>query len=89
MYNATIFRVHEDKVIGAFVAEVDSAGKMLRSNSLQFTGLEGSPEYDDMFRRRTSDALYPVMGKQHYSNVFSNGMPSLEWVQKNSIKPIA
>jgi hypothetical protein len=38
-------------VLGVFVAEVNDAGKMLRSNALQFTGFEGTEKYDAYFRR--------------------------------------
>jgi hypothetical protein len=39
------------EVIGCFLAEVDDAGRMLRSNWQQFTGLEGTPKYDAYLRR--------------------------------------
>ena len=52
-YNATVTRIDPDTgdVIGCFLAEVDAAGKMLRSNWLQFTGLEGTLRYDQYVRR--------------------------------------
>jgi hypothetical protein len=43
-YNATVYRIDpatgEER--GVFVAEVDAEGRMLRSNWLQCTGLEGT-----------------------------------------------
>lgn len=51
-YNATVY--HEDaegNPLGVFVAEVDAAGRMLRSNWIQCTGLEGTPKYDEYLRR--------------------------------------
>jgi hypothetical protein len=55
-YNATVERLDAKtgEVLGVFVAEVDDAGKMLRSNSVQFSGLEGTPQYD-AYLRRTGD----------------------------------
>lgn len=52
-YNATIYRLDEDtgKEVGVFLAEVDDEGHMLRSNSVQCTGLEGTPRYDAYLRR--------------------------------------
>jgi hypothetical protein len=34
-----------------FLAQVDAEGRMLRSNAVQFTGLEGTPRYDRYLRR--------------------------------------
>jgi len=52
-YNATVY--HTDaktgQEIGVFVAEVDDEGRMLRSNWIQCTGLEGTPRYDAYLRR--------------------------------------
>jgi hypothetical protein len=39
------------RVIGCFLAEVDDAGRMLPSNWVQFTDLEGTPKYDAYVRR--------------------------------------
>jgi hypothetical protein len=52
-YNATVRRLDAltGQELGLFVAEVDDAGRMLRSNYLQFTGLEGTPRYDEYLRR--------------------------------------
>jgi hypothetical protein len=51
-YNATVYRLDEQgNEVGVFVAEVDGEGRMLRSNWLQFTGLEGAPRYDAYLRR--------------------------------------
>ncbi len=52
-YNATVRRLDAltGRELGLFVAEVDEAGRMLRSNYLQFTGLEGTPRYDEYLRR--------------------------------------
>jgi hypothetical protein len=51
-YNATVYRLDEQgNEVGVFVAEVDREGRMLRSNWLQFTGLEGTPRYDAYLRR--------------------------------------
>ncbi len=51
-YNATVYRCDEHgQEVGVFLAEVDEQGRMLRSNWLQFTGLEGMPSYDVYLRR--------------------------------------
>jgi hypothetical protein len=52
-YNATVIRrdPQTGKELGVFVAEVDAEGRLLRSNAVQFTGLEGSPKYDEYLRR--------------------------------------
>jgi hypothetical protein len=52
-YNATVIRrdPQTGQELGVFVAEVDVEGRMLRSNAVQFTGLEGRPEYDAYLRR--------------------------------------
>jgi hypothetical protein len=51
-YNATVTRLDPltGEELGIFLAEVDGQGRMLRSNSVQFTGLEGSPRYDAYLR---------------------------------------
>lgn len=52
-YNATVYRrdAETGEVVGVFVAEVDDQGRMLRSNWVQCTGLEGTPQYDEYLRR--------------------------------------
>ncbi len=52
-YNATVIRrdPQTGEELGVFVAEVDAEGRMLRSNAVQFTGLEGTPRYDEYIRR--------------------------------------
>jgi hypothetical protein len=55
-YNATVYRTMDDRTISVFVAEVDSAGYMLRSNAVQCTGLEGTREYDAYFERNCLQA---------------------------------
>jgi hypothetical protein len=51
-YNATVCHLDAGgREIGVFLAEVDAAGRMLRSNWLQCTGLEGTPRYDAYLRR--------------------------------------
>jgi hypothetical protein len=51
-YNATVYRLDEGgREVGVFVAEVDGQGRVLRSNAVQCTGLEGSPRYDALLRR--------------------------------------
>jgi hypothetical protein len=52
-YNATVYRLDPEtgEVVGVFVAEVDDEGRMLRSNWVQCTGLEGTPAYDAYLRR--------------------------------------
>jgi hypothetical protein len=51
-YNATVYRLDEQgNEVGVFVAEVDGEGRLLRSNWLQCTGLEGTPRHDDYLRR--------------------------------------
>src|SRR5262245_25156016 len=52
-YNATVYRTDPatGEELGVFAAEVDAAGRMLRSNWLQCTGLEGTPRYDAYLRR--------------------------------------
>jgi hypothetical protein len=51
-YNATVYRLEEQgNEVGVLVAEVDGEGRMLRSNWIQFTGLEGTPRYDAYLRR--------------------------------------
>ncbi len=51
-YNATVYRLDAQtgEVLGVFVAEVDAQGRMLRSNWVQCTGLEGTPRYDAYLR---------------------------------------
>jgi hypothetical protein len=51
-YNATVY--HEDaegRPLGVFVAEVNDAGLMLRSNWISCTGLEGTAAYDAYLKR--------------------------------------
>jgi hypothetical protein len=52
-YNATVRRLDPQTgaELGVFLAEVDEQGRMLRSKAVQFTGLEGTPSYDDYLRR--------------------------------------
>ncbi len=52
-YNASVFRVDPatGQELGVFLAEVDAEGRMVRSNSVQFTGLEGKAAYDSYLRR--------------------------------------
>ena len=51
-YNATVYHLDgQGNELGVFVAEVDEEGRMLRSNWLQCTGLEGTPRYDEHLRR--------------------------------------
>jgi hypothetical protein len=52
-YNATVYRIdpRTGEELGVFVALVDDQGRMLRSNWLQCTGLEGTPRYDEYVRR--------------------------------------
>jgi hypothetical protein len=51
-YNATVYREDaEGKPLGVFVAEVNEAGLMLRSNWIQCTGLEGTAAYDAYLKR--------------------------------------
>jgi hypothetical protein len=52
-YNATVYCIdpRTGQEIGVFVAEVNDEGRMLRSNAVQFTGLEGTPRYDTYLRR--------------------------------------
>ena len=51
-YNATVYRIDPatGEELGCFVAEVDQDGKMLRSNAVQCTGLEGTHRYDAYLR---------------------------------------
>jgi hypothetical protein len=51
-YNATVTRLDPltGAELGVFLAEVDEQGRMLRSNAVQFPGLEGSPRYDAYLR---------------------------------------
>ena len=50
MYNATVYRYRDGEHYSTFVAEVDSAGRMVRSNAVQCTGREGSAAYDAYVR---------------------------------------
>jgi hypothetical protein len=51
-YNATVYYLDgQGNERDVFVAEVDEEGRMLRSNWLQGTGLEGTPRYDEYLRR--------------------------------------
>ena len=52
-YNATVRRIDPltGEEIGIFLAEIDEAGRMLRSNAIQFSGLEGTVRYDQYLRR--------------------------------------
>lgn len=61
VYNATVHRTDPStgQEIGVFLAEVDAEGRMLRSNAVQFTGLEGTPAYD-AYLRRTGHAFRVV-----------------------------
>lgn len=60
-YNATVTKLDSatGQEIGCFLAEVDDAGVMLRSNWLQFTGLEGTAAYD-AYLRRAADCEYVI-----------------------------
>lgn len=49
-YNATVYRSLASGGESTFVAEVDDAGRMLRSNAIQCTGYEGTPAYDTYVR---------------------------------------
>jgi hypothetical protein len=51
-YNATVYRIDPQtgEELGVFVAEVDGQGRMLRSNWVQSTGLEGTPRYGEYLR---------------------------------------
>lgn len=67
MYNATIFEIRDPHKNGelqlwsTFVAEVDSKDRMLRSNAIQCTGLEGSPEYDKYIRARLPESTFEII----------------------------
>ena len=67
-YNATVTRIDPDtgEVIGCFLAEVDDAGRMLRSNWLQFTGVEGTPKYDAYLRRMGAEFRVARDGGEGY-----------------------
>lgn len=58
MYNSTIFTIHPDGTTrSACVGEVDGDGRILRSNAVQFTGAEGTPAYEDRFRRMLPEGV--------------------------------
>ena len=51
-YNATVYRSNADgRHVSTFIAEVDELGFMLRSNSVQCSGYEGTREYDAYLHR--------------------------------------
>src|SRR5262245_21596282 len=52
-YNATVYKYDPltGEEVGVFAAEVDEQGKMLRSNWILFSRLEGTPRYDAYLRR--------------------------------------
>jgi len=56
-YNATVYQVRNGKVVSAFMAQVNEEGKLLRSNWLQCTGLEGTPAYDERIRSLVAESL--------------------------------
>lgn len=61
-YNATVWESWDGLTdVAVFVAEVDAAGRMLRSNAVQCTGLEGSPRYDEYLRQRYPDRSFRVV----------------------------
>jgi len=51
MYNATVYKKRNGEVILVFVAEVDENNKILKSNAIQYTGLEGTEKYDSFIRK--------------------------------------
>ena len=67
-YNATVSRIDPDtvEVLGCFLAEVDDAGLILRSNWLQFTGLEGTTAYDQYIRRMGAEFRIDRDGGEGY-----------------------
>ena len=76
-YNATVYALTAAGVVlSVCVAEVQ-AGAMLRSNALQCTGLEGSPEYAAYYCSRTSigEVFYAVAGCNGYLDAFQTGVP--------------
>lgn len=60
-YNATVYEYRDEKPYGVFVAEVNNAGKMLRSNSVQCTGLEGNERYDEYFKKVHPDSTFKIV----------------------------
>lgn len=59
-YNASVIEWKDGKLYGIFVAAINAEGKMLRSNSIQCSGYEESPEYDAMIRRRFPDLTFEI-----------------------------
>ena len=50
-YNATVYRSNADgRHVSTFIAEVDELGFMLRSNSVQCSGYEGTRQYAYLHR---------------------------------------
>ena len=50
MYNSTAHCLDTDgNVLSTCVVELDDEGRVLRSNAVQCTGLEGTPAYQDRF----------------------------------------
>jgi hypothetical protein len=75
-YNATVYEKRDGKIIAAFTAYVNENGKMLRSNSVQFSGYEGSEAYDEMLRSRFNDREFYIVldGCQGYKNALGKLM---------------
>ena len=62
-YNATVYRVKGGKVISVFVCEThpQDSTKMIRSNAIQYTGLEGTLDYDKYIRERYKDSYLGIV----------------------------
>ena len=62
-YNATVYRVKGGKVISVFVCEThpQDSTKMIRSNAIQYTGLEGTLDYDKYIREQYKDSYLNIV----------------------------
>jgi hypothetical protein len=69
MYNATAYEIRNGKRVSCFVVELNEAGKILRSNSVQCTGLEGTEAYDSYLRLSHKELEIVRDGCDGYRNV--------------------
>ena len=69
-YNATVYQSIDGKGFGTFLAEVNEAGKMLRSNWIQFTQYDGTDIYDMYIRMSHEKSEFTIVrdNGQGYKN---------------------
>ena len=73
---ALSFIASDTERLGVFLAEVDEEARMLRSNSVQFTGLEGTPRYHNyMLRSGHKFRVERDGGKGYRDRLAGMGLP--------------